>query len=60
MNIEIAKSLLVATGGSLTVGWGVAPYVLLAYRAVYESKNCNAGLKYKECSPMVFMENMKL
>ena len=38
MNIEIATSSLVATGGSLTDGWGVTPHSLLAYRAVSVSK----------------------
>jgi len=37
MNIEIATSSLVATGDSLTEGWGVTPRSLLAYRAVYET-----------------------
>ena len=35
---ENATSSLVATGDSLTEGWGVTPRSLLAYRAVYESK----------------------
>ena len=39
MNIENATSSLVATGGSLTDGWGLSPHSLLADRAVYVSKN---------------------